>query len=186
MDAPSKKRIGYWKGKKLSPESKEKMRLAKIGKKASEETKKKMSLAHKGHKRGGWTFNEETREKFRDVQYKIIASGKRNYSYKGGVTSVKEKIRKSLKYRIWRESVFKRDDYTCIWCNKKGGKLNADHIIPFYKIVEKIQFQHGVENLFENSLKDVLLWDLSNGRTLCIQCHKNTDTYGFKTINKIK
>lgn len=24
------------------------------------------------------------------------------------------------------------------------------------------------------------LWDIDNGRTLCIKCHKNTDTYAHK------
>ena len=39
-----------------------------------------------------------------------------------------------------------------------GGKLNADHIKPF-------------------SLFPELRFDLNNGRTLCVECHKKTDTY---------
>jgi hypothetical protein len=34
---------------------------------------------------------------------------------------------------IWkkiRESVFKRDDYTCQYCGERGGKLECDHINP--------------------------------------------------------
>lgn len=33
-------------------------------------------------------------------------------------------------YRIMKE-VFRRDNYTCQYCGAKGGKLEADHIIPF-------------------------------------------------------
>lgn len=32
-----------------------------------------------------------------------------------------------------RMKVFKRDKFTCQYCGKIGGKLEADHIIPFSK-----------------------------------------------------
>jgi hypothetical protein len=58
-------RLGTWLGKKLSPEHKEKLRLAKLGKKRpkhSEETKAKMSKSHKGK-----ILSETTKEKIRIV-----------------------------------------------------------------------------------------------------------------------
>jgi len=30
-----------------------------------------------------------------------------------------------------RKQVFERDNYTCVYCGKRGGKLEADHKIPF-------------------------------------------------------
>lgn len=39
-------------------------------------------------------------------------------------------------YKLWKEivkQVFLRDNYTCQYCGKRGGKLEADHIIPFSK-----------------------------------------------------
>lgn len=75
-------------------------------------------------------------------------------------------IRESLEYKLWRESVFKRDNYTCQICDKRGAKLNADHIKPF---------------AFYSELR----FDLVNGRTLCEDCHKKTDTYMGRT-NKYK
>ncbi len=90
-------------------------------------------------------------------------SGDNNPSWKGGVTSKHILIRTSAKYAEWRWSIFKRDNYTCVLCGQRGGELNADHIKAFAKFPE-------------------LIFELDNGRTLCIKCHRKTDNYGFKGI----
>lgn len=90
---------------------------------------------------------------------RFIAIGDKNPAWKGGITPKNKKIRNSSKYDKWRESVFKRDNYTCQICFIKGVKLNADHIMPF-------------------SLFPQLRFKKSNGRTLCVECHRNTDTFG--------
>lgn len=59
----------------------------------------------------------------------------------------------------WRKSVFERDNYTCQICGIRGVKIQADHIKPFKYFPE-------------------LRWELSNGRALCVPCHRKTDTYG--------
>ena len=86
----------------------------------------------------------------------LVANGSHNF-WKGGVTSKNQIIRSSLEYKIWREAVFKRDDYTCVWCLARSGKgktvvLNADHIQPFATNPE-------------------LRFAIDNGRTLCKDCH---------------
>lgn len=86
-------------------------------------------------------------------------TGKNNVNWKGGVTPKNEKIRKSKDYIIWRTAVFMRDDYTCQSCGQKGGTLNADHIKSFAQYPE-------------------LRFAIDNGRTLCIECHRKTDTWG--------
>ncbi len=55
----------------------------------------------------------------------------------------------------WRVSIFKRDNFTCQICGERGGKLEADHIKP-WAYFEELRF------------------DLSNGRTLCRECHDTT------------
>lgn len=90
-------------------------------------------------------------------------AGNKSIFWKGGVTPINEKIRNSSEYKNWRRYIFKRDNYTCIWCGKKDRTIQADHIKPF-------------------SLFPDLRFEIDNGRTLCIECHKTTDTYGRKSF----
>lgn len=91
----------------------------------------------------------------------IWVMGDKNKSWKGGITPINEKIRKSIEYKLWRESVFERDKYTCVFCgDNRGGNLEADHIKPFAYYPE-------------------LRFAIDNGRTLCHDCHQKTDTYGY-------
>ena len=90
-----------------------------------------------------------------------IYIGEKAGNWKGGLTKENKRLRNSLDYKIWRESIFKRDNYTCQICGQYNGYLNADHIKPFAYFPE-------------------LRFELSNGRTLCKSCHLSTDTYGSK------
>ena len=118
----------------------------------SEETKKKLSQAMIGRKK-----SIETRKKMSDAN-----KGEKCHFWKGGIAPMNKIIRISVEYRLWREAVFKRDNWTCIWCGQRGGELHADHIKPF-------------------ALYPELRFSIDNGRTLCVPCHKTTDTYGGKT-----
>lgn len=73
----------------------------------------------------------------------------------------------SFEYKLWREAVFKRDNFTCIWCDARGGKLTSDHIKPF-------------------SLFPELRFSIDNGRTLCLSCHKTTNTWGHHGNSKTR
>ena len=64
-----------------------------------------------------------------------------------------ERDRNLPEYKQWRLSVFERDDYTCQKCNCRGEKLNAHHIKGFARFPE-------------------LRYEISNGITLCVGCHK--------------
>lgn len=87
-----------------------------------------------------------------------------------GKRTADKKVRQSARYKAWRTLVFERDNYTCVHCqdhNYEGRgsslALHADHIQPF-------------------SLFPELRFEVSNGRTLCIPCHKKTGTYGRGAI----
>ncbi len=133
-------------GKKLSEETRQKISEKHTGKKMSDELRKKTSEALKGRK-----ISLEMRRKFSEGQKRRVLEG-RNHLWKGGVTPINQKIRKSFVYTLWREEVFKRDNYTCKWCGKRGGRLHADHIKSFASFPE-------------------LRFTIENGRTLCVDCH---------------
>ena len=122
------------------------MKPGRLGKHCSEDHKRKMSLLMNG-------------------KPQLWSRGKKNCNWKGGITPFNKQIRQSLEYKLWRTAVFERDNYTCIWCGKRGVILNADHIKPFSQYPE-------------------LRFAIDNGRTLCINCHSKTDTYKGK-LNKI-
>jgi 5-methylcytosine-specific restriction endonuclease McrA len=155
------KRLVSFKGKKHSQETKEKMREIRLQRKKqlgyinSPETKEKISKSLIGSKRHTKKHTVESR-----IKMSIASSGENNWNWKGGINGINDKIRKSLEYKLWRESVFKRDNWTCIWCGSKT-KIEADHIKPF-------------------SLFPELRFAIDNGRTLCQKCHRTTDTYGNK------
>jgi endogenous inhibitor of DNA gyrase (YacG/DUF329 family) len=116
--------------------------IARTGLKMSYASRKKMSLKKSGKK-----------------------IGEKHWNWKGGVAEENLNKRRCFEYSNWRRNVFERDNFTCQICHKRGGELNADHILPF-------------------SIYPLLRHDLTNGRTLCVSCHKNTDTYGWKLRKK--
>lgn len=82
---------------------------------------------------------------------KMRASG--HWNWRGGITPENVLLRFSDQYIWWRKSIFKRDNYTCQICGKKGNSLHAHHIFRF--------------SIFR--LRRYKLW---NGITLCEKCHK--------------
>ena len=157
---PNRKRPIYKKRKPLSEETKLKIKLKVTGHKHTKEAKIKIGLASKGNTYClGKKASLETR-----IKKKEAMLGEKNHQWRGGLVEKNLVIRHSLEYRLWRESVFQRDNYTCIWCgDNRGGNLEADHIRPFALFPE-------------------LRFVLENGRTLCINCHKTTNTYGKKIL----
>lgn len=73
----------------------------------------------------------------------------------------KVKFRPRYEMTKWQKDVFERDNYTCQVCGQYGGKLQAHHILGY--------------NQFP-----LHRFDVNNGITLCILCHKKTDNYGSR------
>ena len=91
-----------------------------------------------------------------EAREKIRASklGDKNPAWKDGISPIKKRIRRSIKYREWRETIFKQDNYICQMCGENGN-LNANHIKKFSDYPE-------------------LRFELNNGITLCKNCHLHT------------
>lgn len=90
-----------------------------------------------------------------------------------GRTPIFKRIRHSYRFKQWRMDVFERDNYTCQECSKRGGILHPHHIILFSQILNTLKEWVGIDNLYESALKFEPLWDIDNGQTLCIECHRD-------------
>ena len=101
--------------------------------------------------------------------------GKRYTLKENPITPLQQRIRRCFEYRQWRSDIYTRDDFTCVLCEKRGGKLVADHIKSFRKIF----YSENIKT-FEDAIECSELWDINNGRTLCDECHRKTDNYGHK------
>lgn len=108
-----------------SEETRLKIKESSLGRKHTEESRLKMSLLNKGSHGSNW---------------------------KGGITPENRKIRSNLEFKLWRESVFARDNYTCQKCKAKGGYLHPHHIFNFATHLD-------------------LRFAIDNGITLCKKCH---------------
>lgn len=87
-----------------------------------------------------------------------VARGERNPNWRGGRSSARGEryaAMQTARYKRWRTRVFKRDGFTCRCCPQVGGDLEAHHIKPW-------------------STHPRLRYSLSNGLTLCRECHKTT------------
>lgn len=124
-----------------------------LGKNHSEESIEKNRIKHLGRK-----YSLETLKK-RSISMKKTLNASKPVNKREN----RRRLMGQMEYRLWRTAVYMRDDYTCQICNIKGGNLQADHIKPW-------------------SLYPELRYAIDNGRTLCVECHRNTDTFG----NRIK
>ncbi|MBI3888525.1 hypothetical protein HY311_01905 [Candidatus Nomurabacteria bacterium] len=121
-------------------------------------------------------------EEFRMNQSEIIRSNiNKDLQYLSNIVSkFKNLLRRCSKYSMWRERIFKRDNFICQICKVRGGKLCADHIEPFILLI----YRNKIES-YEDAIKCNELWDINNGRTLCLPCHYKTPTFGSKVQKKL-
>ncbi len=88
----------------------------------------------------------------------ICSSGVNSHSWKGGISSARDKQKTYQAYKAWRIHVFERDHFTCVVClsgSTRSNPIEAHHLKTF--------------GLFPE-----LSMDVENGCTLCRKCHKQT------------
>lgn len=106
----------------------------------------------------------ETRLKKSQSAKKIVAEGKHNF-YIDGRTPIRKSMRRSVDYKLWREAVFARDNWTCQECKMRGNRLEAHHIKSFALFPE-------------------LRFAIDNGVTVCTPCHAKIDPLRARTLIK--
>lgn len=95
--------------------------------------------------------------------------------WRGGITKLSTQIRNSTEMKKWKKDILERDNFTCTLCGAYGVDFHVDHIVPLSFLLRNIASM-------EEALSSEKIWDLTNGRTLCIPCHKGTDTFAYKAI----
>lgn len=106
-------------------------------------------------------------------------TGNQNINWKGGIAKIDRLCRTMREYYEWRTEIFQRDNFTCKDCNRHGGYLTVHHIKSFSLILKenKIATRQEARECDE-------LWDLDNGIVLCEECHRKTDNYAGRGIQK--
>ena len=80
--------------------------------------------------------------------------GENHWNWKGGISSEDKKVRQTLEYEIWRQEVYKKDNWTCRLCGKKCKKDIIAHHLKLFSVFPELRFS------------------VDNGITLCRSCHK--------------
>ena len=147
--------IGYWKGRKKGFAPKTSFKKGSVPWNRGLTAKDDPRIIH-GHKFTlGHTPWNKGKNKYNSEMYKKMSlkrSGENHWMWKGGITPERHKIYTSLKYKLWRKSVFERDNYTCQMCSITCTALEAHH---------KHRFSDYKDKRF----------DIDNGITLCKKCH---------------
>lgn len=150
-------------GRIRSPETRAKISAAQKGKTYTAEQRRHFSEVGKARGYGKWMTGRRASIELRR-KLSLAHRGSRSQNWKGGVTSINVLIRDSLEYKLWREAVFKQDDFRCWDCGERGGSLEAHHVWPF-------------------AYYPRLRFDVRNGQTMCRKCHRKTFGY-LKNIKR--
>ena len=97
----------------------------------------------------------------RNLDYVSRLRGENSPAWKGGKTSKSRRLKATKQYQEWRMKIFVRGSFKCQVCGGTGRDLEAHHIKEQSKYPE-------------------LIFEIDNGVTLCHECHKLTDNYGYK------
>jgi hypothetical protein len=110
----------------------------------------------------------------------VVGKREKHWNWKGGITDIEQDIRNLPKNKFWIKGVFKRDNYTCQLCDKRGVYLEAHHLEGLARLVEKFLKEYSNFNTIKD--KWILLklavsykpfWNIKNGITLCKHCHNS-------------
>jgi len=127
------------------------------------------------------------RKQTKESIQKRIRKGSNHWNWQGGISSLGQRIKSLFEYKTWRNEVYKRDYWTCQKCDYKGKNIEAHHIKSFSELLSEFlkeydQFSpiEDKETLVRLAMKWSPFWEISNGKTLCKDCHNLTK--GFKNV----
>ncbi len=119
--------------------------------------KRSASMKGKTSNSKGKKWSQESREKF-----SLLFRDNNGHNWQGGIEQVNRKERGRIEFRLWREGIYSRDNWTCQKCRVRGYKLHPHHIRNFSQYPE-------------------LRFVIDNGITFCKGCHLEFHKiYGWK------
>lgn len=127
-------------------------------------------------------------EKISKIKKDFLSNPENHWNWQGGKTSLYAALRNSELSFKWKQDVKKRDNFTCQRCgDSTSNNLESHHIKPFSQILKEFlsfynQFSpiEDREILLRLSISWPDFWKLENGKTLCKECHKKTESYSVK------
>ena len=140
----------------------------------------------------GHNTRMRTKDEKRNQIKKALEALKAKNDANGRVTPLYELIKESSQYKNWRKKVFKRDNYTCQDCFERGIELQAHHkkafsiiLAEFLKEYDQFSPIEDKETLVRLATKYQPFWDITNGKTLCLKCHKKIQHFNYKTVAQL-
>jgi len=118
-----------------------------------------------------------------ECRYSLI-TGNRNYRWKGEEAKYNLRFRDALSntymYKRWRRAVKLIHVNKCVNCGETKDRMHVHHLYPLAQIIkdEKWSYDRYME-LYETS--DSRLWDVSNGVTLCEDCHYSLISFALQS-----
>ena len=128
----------------------------RTGYKHREESRRKASKSHKSFNAANPDFAKARGAKTR---------GELNVKWKGGSSRLNTSIRQMTENRRWMDAVKARDG-CCVRCGSHE-RLESHHKRSLAEITESL----GIKNRDDARKHAAVLFDLSNGETLCEVCH---------------
>lgn len=140
---------------------------SRIGIKDSEKTKNKKSSSNIGKHNRLHTEIEKEKIKLTSIGRKWTIErrlkisedrkGDKTHLWKGGKDKKIYKHYNNAEYKIWREQIFERDNYTCQKCGVRSQVGRRIYLHP-----------HHIKSY---TYYPQLRYDINNGVTLCKECH---------------
>lgn len=153
----------HTKGHKLSDEHKKKCSLSLKGKKMPLRTKE--WRVNQSKKITGFKHTLEARKKMGDSH-----RGSKSSTWKGGVTSHNDIVRKSLEIKLWKKACLERDKSTCQKCKHVGGELCVHHINNFADFPElRSSIENGITLCKEDHLTFHSIYGKKNNTLIQLQ-----------------
>lgn len=149
-----------------------------------ESLKNRPTIFGKDNPMFGKSHSPETIEKM--SLSRIGKIGENATAWKGGKMSITRLVKGFQNRNGWYRMIYERDGFKCIYCGSKK-KIEAHHIKPVKNIIDEyIENFNNNDDLYRFliSLPIIADSDLTNGITLCRECHKKEHT-NFGSHNPI-